>query len=264
MLNNIYITGFLSISGDNFENLSTINNKRKHLENTSISFKNPKYSELLNNEGISSTSKYSIIATMELLDKIKLNNKMGKKGGLVFGSEFGCINEQIMYSMEYRANGIFGIDPVLFTKTTANAPAGLAAIESNLQGINLSMVGDLMSSINAIGYSLDYLKHSDDLEFIICGGYDFYSPFLIDIQHSRKINHSFLDRISLIALEKESLICERNIVPPLATITGYKIAKITNENDRNTFFDNFFNQIQSSPSEITNVILQRRSRCKRR
>ncbi|MFC1704503.1 beta-ketoacyl-[acyl-carrier-protein] synthase family protein [Candidatus Omnitrophota bacterium] len=120
---------------------------------------------------IDKISRFSIAAGLHALKdaKIQIDSSNATKMGLVLGSTYGgwsSIAEFHRQMLEYKLKRV---DPLLFTNTVPNSPAGQMAIEFGIKGLNNSLSSGLASGTDAIGWGVNYLRLGK-AETILAGG----------------------------------------------------------------------------------------------
>jgi 3-oxoacyl-[acyl-carrier-protein] synthase II len=100
--------------------------------------------------------------------------------GLVIGTAFGPVDVAVQFADALFGEGPRRVNPILVPNTVMNAPAGHAAIELGLCGINSTVNHREASAETAIAYAAMQIRESR-ADVVLTGGGDILSPFLLRI-----------------------------------------------------------------------------------
>jgi 3-oxoacyl-[acyl-carrier-protein] synthase II len=100
--------------------------------------------------------------------------------GLVIGTAFGPVDVAVQFADALFGEGPRRVNPILVPNTVMNAPAGHAAIELGLFGINSTVNHREASAETAIAYAAMQIRENR-ADVILTGGGDILSPFLLTI-----------------------------------------------------------------------------------
>ncbi|MFC1496467.1 beta-ketoacyl-[acyl-carrier-protein] synthase family protein [Candidatus Margulisiibacteriota bacterium] len=111
---------------------------------------------------------YSFVMPSSLSLKL-VSTSPDHREGIILGSTLGVFDALREFTWEYLKNGWRSVNPMGFTNTVMNSPAGNLAIKEKAQGINLTISSGHASSLDAIGISKHYLEQ-DQARMIFTGG----------------------------------------------------------------------------------------------
>ncbi len=120
-------------------------------------------------------------ARMALADAgIDLDDADRNRLGIVMGTAFGATDVAVQFAGTLFSEGPRRVNPILVPNTVMNAPAGHAAIELGLRGVNTTLNHREASAEAAVAYAAGQIQqgHADVL---LAGGGDILSPFLITV-----------------------------------------------------------------------------------
>jgi 3-oxoacyl-[acyl-carrier-protein] synthase II len=79
--------------------------------------------------------------------------------GVVFGSAWGSLNTVIEFEREAHVQGARFVDPILFTETVSNVPAGQVAILYGWSAFNATVSSGSVSGLAGVCQALAFLDH---------------------------------------------------------------------------------------------------------
>jgi 3-oxoacyl-[acyl-carrier-protein] synthase II len=100
--------------------------------------------------------------------------------GVVMGTAFGATDVAAQFASTLFTEGPRRVNPILVPNTVMNAPAGHAAIELGLRGINTTLNHREASVESAIAYAASQIQHGRT-DLLLAGGGDILSPFLFTV-----------------------------------------------------------------------------------
>ncbi len=107
---------------------------------------------------------------------INLANTDRKRLGIVMGTAFGATDVATQFAGTLFTEGPRRVNPILVPNTVMNAPAGHAAIELGLRGINTTLNHREASAETAIAYAVGQIRQGR-ADALLAGGGDILSPF---------------------------------------------------------------------------------------
>ena len=99
-----------------------------------------------------------------------------KRLGIVMGTAFGATDVATQFAGTLFTEGPRWVNPILVPNTVMNAPAGHAAIELGLRGINTTLNHREASAETAIAYAAGQIRQGR-ADALLAGGGDILSPF---------------------------------------------------------------------------------------
>jgi len=109
---------------------------------------------------------------LEKLDK--------QRAGIVMGTAFGATDVAAQFAGTLFTDGPRRVNPILVPNTVMNAPAGHAAIELGLRGINTTLNHREASAETAIVYAAMQIREGR-ADVLLTGGGDLLSPFFFTV-----------------------------------------------------------------------------------
>jgi 3-oxoacyl-[acyl-carrier-protein] synthase II len=100
--------------------------------------------------------------------------------GIVMGTAFGATDVATQFAGTLFTEGPRRVNPILVPNTVMNAPAGHAAIELGLRGINTTVNHREASAETAIAYAADQIRQGR-ADVLLAGGGDILSPFFFTV-----------------------------------------------------------------------------------
>ncbi len=100
--------------------------------------------------------------------------------GVVLGSSWGCLETTIEFYDGVFRRGPARANPMLFSETVPNAPAGQISIACGIQGPNITIAQRENSAANAICTAADLIKKNRASTMIV-GGLDVLTPELFEV-----------------------------------------------------------------------------------
>lgn len=98
--------------------------------------------------------------------------------GVVFGSAWGSVSTVIEFEREAHVQGARFVDPILFTETVANVPAGQVAILYGWSAFNMTVSAGAASGVAAIRQALAFLEEGRAAVAVAGGGDALNRPVL--------------------------------------------------------------------------------------
>jgi 3-oxoacyl-(acyl-carrier-protein) synthase len=95
----------------------------------------------------------------------------GRSVGVVLGSAWGCLRTVVEFEGAAARDGPRFVDPLLFTETVANVPAGQVSIFHGWSAFNVTVSAGTASGIEAIRRAIDLLAEGR-AEIAVAGGAD--------------------------------------------------------------------------------------------
>ncbi len=125
-------------------------------------------------------SRLSISAgTLALKDAgLEISPDNATEVGVVLGSMFGGWESIAEFNRQMLQYKMKRVNPLLFTNTVPNSPAGQMSIEFGIKGLNTSLSSGFASSTDAIGKALNYLQLGK-VQAIIAGGAEELNPWIM-------------------------------------------------------------------------------------
>lgn len=118
---------------------------------------------------LSRTSQLACAAASRIADGIA--GVPGPRVGVVFGSAWGSLGTVIAFERAAHIDGPRFVDPLLFTETVSNVPAGQVAIFYGWSAFNVTLSAGTGSGLEAIRRALDLLE-DDRSDVAVAGGGD--------------------------------------------------------------------------------------------
>ena len=103
-----------------------------------------------------------------------------KRLGVVMGTAFGATDVATQFAGTLFTEGPRRVNPILVPNTVMNAPAGHAAIELGLLGINTTLNHREASAETAIAYAASQIRQGR-ADVLLAGGGDILSPFFFTV-----------------------------------------------------------------------------------
>ena len=100
--------------------------------------------------------------------------------GIVMGTAFGATDVAVQFAGNLFTGGPRRVKPILVPNTVMNAPAGHAAIELGLRGINTTVNHREASAETAIAYAAMQIRQGR-ADVVLAGGGDILSPFFFTV-----------------------------------------------------------------------------------
>jgi 3-oxoacyl-(acyl-carrier-protein) synthase len=98
--------------------------------------------------------------------------------GVVFGSAWGSLNTVIEFEREAHVQGARFVDPILFTETVSNVPAGQVAILYGWSAFNATVSSGSVSGLAGVCQALAFLEQERGLVAVAGGGDELSRPVL--------------------------------------------------------------------------------------
>jgi 3-oxoacyl-[acyl-carrier-protein] synthase II len=104
--------------------------------------------------------------------------------GVVFGSAWGSLATVIEFEREAHLQGARFVDPILFTETVSNVPAGQVAIRFGWSAFNATLSSGTASGLASLRQAVSFLAE-DRGAVAVAGGGDEINPRLISALRTR-------------------------------------------------------------------------------
>jgi 3-oxoacyl-[acyl-carrier-protein] synthase II len=104
--------------------------------------------------------------------------------GVVFGSAWGSLRTVVDFERAAAIDGPRFVDPLLFTETVANLPAGQISIFNGWSAFNVTVSAGTASGLEAIGLAIDLLSEGR-AEIAVAGGGDEISLPILFALHAQ-------------------------------------------------------------------------------
>jgi 3-oxoacyl-[acyl-carrier-protein] synthase II len=98
--------------------------------------------------------------------------------GVVFGTAWGSLKTVIDFEREAFVQGARFVDPILFTETVSNVPAGQVAILYGWSAFNATMSSGAASGLTGLRQALAFLEEGRGLVAVAGGGDELNAPVL--------------------------------------------------------------------------------------
>lgn len=104
--------------------------------------------------------------------------------GVVFGSAWGSLKTVIDFEREAYLQGARFVDPILFTETVSNVPAGQVAIHYGWSAFNVTVSSGSASGLAGLGQALALLEEERGRVAVAGGGDELNVPLLRTLRRS--------------------------------------------------------------------------------
>jgi len=102
---------------------------------------------------------------------VEANGAAASEVGVVLGTYTAGLHSTVDFLTGLVRRGPADVSPMLFSNTVGNAPASLCALEFGLKGANVTVTNKEASSLAAVAYSVNLLRHRR-ASTLITGGVD--------------------------------------------------------------------------------------------
>jgi 3-oxoacyl-[acyl-carrier-protein] synthase II len=102
---------------------------------------------------------------------VEANGAAASEVGVVLGTYTAGLHSTVDFLSGLVRRGPADVSPMLFSNTVGNAPASLCALEFGLKGANVTVTNKEASSLAAVAYSVNLLRHRR-ASTLITGGVD--------------------------------------------------------------------------------------------
>lgn len=137
----------------------------------------------------------------------------GRGVGVVYGSAWGCLNTIVRFERAAHVDGPRFVDPILFTETVANVPAGQVSIAFGWSALNATVSAGMASGLEAIRLAIDLLD-DDRASVIVAGGGDETNPHM-----DRETRGAHGEGACVLAVESDAH-AKRRRAPTLGRLRG--------------------------------------------
>jgi 3-oxoacyl-(acyl-carrier-protein) synthase len=108
------------------------------------------------------------------------------KVGVVFGSAWASLDSVVRFEREAHVDGPRFVDPILFTETVANVPAGHVSICFGWSAINATISAGSASGLEALREATAFLEEGR-ADVIVAGGGDELNRHLLNTLHAERL-----------------------------------------------------------------------------
>jgi 3-oxoacyl-[acyl-carrier-protein] synthase II len=137
-----------------------------------------------------------------------LDGVPGAAVGVVYGSAWGCLNTIVRFERAAHVDGARLVDPLLFTETVANVPAGQVSIVFGWSALNATVSAGTASGLEAIRLAID-LVGDGRASIAVAGGGDESAVHVTN----GAARGAASEGACLLAIEDETHARERGAVP---------------------------------------------------
>jgi 3-oxoacyl-(acyl-carrier-protein) synthase len=102
--------------------------------------------------------------------------------GVVFGSAWGALKTVVEFERQAHVQGPRFVDPILFTETVANVPAGQVAILNGWSAFNSTLSAGSASGLAALARAVDFLEEDRGRVAVAGGGDELDLPLLVSMR----------------------------------------------------------------------------------
>ena len=141
-----------------------------------IDFEPKRYVDRKGLKDISRVSQLACAAASQL--RAEMNGLPAEEIGVVFGSAWASLDTVVRFERETHLEGPRFVDPVLFTETVPNVPAGQLSIFFGWAALNATVAGDTAAGVEALARAIEFLEESR-ARVVVAGGGDELSPHLL-------------------------------------------------------------------------------------
>jgi 3-oxoacyl-(acyl-carrier-protein) synthase len=134
--------------------------------------------------------------------------------GVVFGSAWAALDTIVRFEREAFTEGVRFVDPLLFTETVPNVPAGQVSIVFGWSALNVTLGGPT-AGLEAIAWGIDLLEERR-ASAIVAGGADALHAHLVRVLGERREGDEGLscgEAACLVSLEPPGSACVRGVEP---------------------------------------------------
>lgn len=117
------------------------------------------------------STKLALVAAKLAIDdsKLEITNENTDDVGVSLGTTLGSVWSISEFDKEALRDGPRSVNPAHFPNTVINSPASQISIRFNIQGFNTTISSGFASSLDAIGYAMDFLKLGR-VKVVLAGG----------------------------------------------------------------------------------------------
>jgi len=130
---------------------------------------------------LSRTSQLAVAAASRLVDP--LDGTPAERIGVVLGTAWASLDSVVRFEREAHTEGPRFVDPILFTETVANVPAGQISIAFGWSALNATVSGGVASGLQALGQACRFLDE-ERAEIVVTGGSDELNLHLLRTLHA--------------------------------------------------------------------------------
>jgi hypothetical protein len=131
----------------------------------------------------------------------------GSTVGVVYGSAWGCLNTIVRFERAAHVDGPRFVDPLLFTETVANVPAGQVSIVYGWSALNVTVSAGTASGLEAIRLAVDLIDEGR-ASIVVAGGGDEANPHV-----DGPLRGAPGEGACMVAIESESSARARGVAP---------------------------------------------------
>lgn len=175
--------GLVSAAGDTQESVLTAMLARSPLASTAIDgFDARRY---IPRKGVKDLSRISQLACAAAAANARgLSAVAPEAVGVVFGSAWGSLKTVVEFEREAHVQGVRFVDPILFTETVSNVPAGQVAILYGWSAFNVTVSSGAASGLASLRQAVAFLSE-DRGSVAVAGGGDEHNPPLLSALRMR-------------------------------------------------------------------------------
>lgn len=174
--------GLVSAAGDSPDSLFTALERRVRLvdaSTASVPIRDFDPKTHLKRKGLKDLSRTSQLAcTAASFLTAGLEGLERERVGVAFGSAWGSLKTVVDFERAAHVDGPRFVDPLLFTETVANVPAGQVSIFFGWSAFNATLSSGTSSGLEAIRWALDQLEDGRATAAIAGGGDELNPPLL--------------------------------------------------------------------------------------
>jgi 3-oxoacyl-[acyl-carrier-protein] synthase II len=130
---------------------------------------------------LSRTSQLAIAAAAGLVEA--LDGQPAERIGVVLGTAWASLDSVVRFEREAHTEGPRFVDPILFTETVANVPAGQVSIAFGWSALNATVSSGVASGLQALSQASRFLDE-ERAEIIVAGGSDELNRHLLRTLHA--------------------------------------------------------------------------------
>jgi len=169
---------------------------------------------------LSRTSQLACAAASRL--EPSLQGVPAERVAVVFGTAWGSLDTVVRFEREAHTEGPRFVDPILFTETVANVPAGQISIFFGWSAVNATVAAGTASGLQAVERALEFLEEGR-AEVVVAGGGDELNEHLLRTFHAEDLlapnGPVGAEGACVVAIESAAHAKARGVVP-LAHVRG--------------------------------------------
>jgi 3-oxoacyl-[acyl-carrier-protein] synthase II len=179
---------------------------------------NPK--DYINRKGLKFLSRTSQLACVaaELLGK-EMEGLDPADIGVLFGTAWAALDTIVNFEHEAHIEGPRFVDPLLFTETVANVPAGQISIFNGWSAFNMTVVEESASGIGAICQAIEFLEQQRG-DYAVAGGGDGINRQLLSTLDAGSTRLTAGEGACLFCIESAAHATARGAIPQAIVRAG--------------------------------------------